>query len=125
MAVGFSTYAKNWMLDAVFYARGAGRTIYASVHTADPGANGTSEVTGGSPAYARKAIAVLGAAAGSVALTTPNPVFDMPAGSSTQYVGFWDASTAGNFLGYQAVASPETFASQGTFTLTSESFQLS
>lgn len=123
----FSTYGGNWMLDALFYARGSGRTVYASLHTNDPGGTGSYEATGGSPAYQRKAVTVLAASSKSVALTTPYPVFDIPAGTYT-HVGFWDASSSGNFLGGSALTTyppGETFSAQGTLTLTGETWSLS
>jgi hypothetical protein len=59
---------------------------------------GTSEVTGGSPAYARKGL-TWGAAASGVKTTTAAPVFDVPPSTTVRWVGLWDAVTAGNFLG--------------------------
>lgn len=51
----FTTTAKNTMLDAL-------TVTHASLHSADPGATGTNELAGGSPAYARKAVTVNAAA---------------------------------------------------------------
>jgi hypothetical protein len=45
------------------------------------------------------------------------PVFDVPAGGSVQYVGMWSAASGGTFYGYGTV-STETFTNQGTYTLT-------
>lgn len=70
---------------------------YASLHTAYS-ATGTNEVTGGSPAYARKAL-TWDAAASSAKALNANITFDVPASTTVQFVGFWDAVTAGNFLG--------------------------
>lgn len=123
----FSTYGANWMLDAIAYARGNARTVYASLHTNDPGNTGTYEATGGSPAYARKAVTLVAASSRSMSITTPYPVFDIPSGTYT-HVGFWDAASSGNFLGGSALTTyppGETFAAQGTLTLTGETFSLS
>ena len=103
---GLSTFSKNKMLDAL-------APTTASLHSADPGDSGANEISGGSPAYARKAITFGAASAGSKAATT-QPVFDVPA-VTVAYAGFWDAS--GNWIGGQAVTS-ETFGAQGTYTLT-------
>lgn len=119
----YSTYIKNAWLNTI---RGGGvgtsftapTTIYASLHTANPGDSGANEVTGGSPAYARKAI-VHGAASAGAATATTLPTFDVPAGVTVTHVGYWDAVTAGNFLGSDDVT-PEAFAGQGTYTLTSD-----
>ncbi|MDD5762177.1 MAG: hypothetical protein PHP88_06660 [bacterium] len=109
----YSTHAKNYMLDQFR----ANKALYASLHTASPGDNGANEVAGGSPAYARKSIA-WGAASGGVITATNQPVFDVPAGTTVAFVGFWDALTAGNFVG-SADVTDEVFAGQGTYTLTS------
>lgn len=95
--------------------------ITASLHTADPGNTGASEVTGGTPAYARKAITFAAASAGSKAAST-QPVFDVPAGTTVAWVGFWDATPA--FVG-SANVTDEVFAAQGTYTLTAATIDLS
>lgn len=87
--------------------------VYLSLHTADPGTTGTSEVTGGSPAYARKAIA-WGAASNGV--ITGSVVFDVPASTTVAFVGVWSAATGGNFLDKAAVTS-QAFSSQGQFQI--------
>lgn len=102
----FSTGAKNSMLDALTYAQ-------ASLHTGDPGAAGTNnEVTGGSPAYARKNITMNAAASGSRALNA-DVDFDVPA-STIAYVGFW--ASGPTFLGSDPVTN-EVFAAQGVYRL--------
>jgi hypothetical protein len=89
--------------------------VKVSLHTADPGENGSNEVTGGSPAYARQSITWNAAANGSIDDSNA-PVFDVPAGTTVSYVGFWNsAGTA--FYGYADVTN-EVFAAQGTYTLT-------
>lgn len=108
---GLSTTGKNVMLDAI-----GAVAVYASLHTADPGATGTSEATGGSPAYARKSI-TWNAASGGALDNNANPIFDVPAGTFTHF-GLWSAVTAGTYYGSGALSSSETFAAQGTYTLT-------
>lgn len=110
--------AKNLMLDAL-----AADAVFASLHTADPGTTGTSEVTGGSPAYARKAITWNAAASGALD-NNANPVFDVPAGTTITHVGLWDAVTAGNFLGSMDITD-EAFGAQGTYTLSDADITLS
>lgn len=77
-------------------AIGYGNAItHASLHSADPGTTGTSEISGGAPAYARKAISwVAGPSDGAI---TGSVTFDVPASTATTHVGLWDALTAGNF----------------------------
>ncbi len=112
----YSTYQKNKWLDTWRNVSFAVTQTYASLHTANPGDTGTSEVTGGSPAYARKAINWNAATAGTLDDSTA-PVFDVPAAATVAFVGLWDAATAGNWLGYADVTD-EAFAAQGTYTVT-------
>lgn len=86
----YSTTAKNNMLGAV-------GVTHVSLHTAYS-SSGANEVTGGSPAYARKAITLAAAAGGSRAAST-TPTFDVPAATTARFIGYFDALTAGNFLG--------------------------
>lgn len=111
----FTTNTKNAMLDAI-------TAVYASLHSADPGSNGANELSGGSPAYARKACVFNAASAGSRALNA-NVTFDVPAGSTVAYVGYWDA-LAGSFVGSDAVTS-ENYAGQGQYTVTTTGTTLS
>lgn len=102
--------AKNTMLTAL-----AGVSGFASLHTGDPSTTGANEATGGSPAYARKAITWNAAASGALD-NNANPVFDVPAGTYTHF-GLWSAVTAGTFQGGGSLSAPETFAAQGQYTL--------
>ena len=91
---------------------------HASLHTAYP-ASSANELTGGSPAYARKAVtweAVAGTeAAGSLDMTNA-PVFDVPGGVTVAAVGFWSAVTGGTLMAHGDVTD-EVFASQGQYTV--------
>ncbi len=85
-----------------------------SLHTADPGTTGTSEATGGTPAYARKVTTWTGASAdGSV---TGSPVvFDVPAGTYT-HLGVWNGSTF--VAGFALLSSTGVLPGQQTVTVT-------
>jgi len=87
---------------------------YAALYTTVPGASAGTEVTGGSPAYARKAL-TWGAASGGVVTVTVT--FDVPAGTTVVGAGVHTAITAGTYLDGAAVTS-QAFASQGTYALT-------
>ena len=91
-------------------------TTFAAIFTADPGTSGTvtGEVTGGSPAYARKAIS-WGAPSGGV--VTATVTFDVPAGTTVTFAGVCSASTGATLLDKVAVTS-QAFATQGTYALT-------
>jgi hypothetical protein len=75
------------------------------------------EISGGSPAYSREVIAFNNAVDGSMDDSTNGAVFDVPAGATVDYVGFYSASTAGTCLAVDKVTS-EAFGGQGTYTLT-------
>lgn len=109
--------AKNLMLNQL-----AGSAIFVSLHTADPGATGTSEVTGGAPAYARKSITWNTAATGNLD-SSNQPQFDVPGSTTITHVGYWSASTAGTFYGSSTITN-ETFSAQGTYTLTDADISL-
>lgn len=108
------TIATNQQKENLAIAYGT-NAAYISLHTADPGTTGTSEVTGGSPAYARKAASwTAGSTDGVVTVTV---TFDVPTSTTVLYVGLWTAITAGTFLDKAAVTS-QAFASQGTYQVT-------
>ena len=91
---------------------------YGCLFTADPGTSGsvTGEVTGGSPAYARKAI---NWGAPSASAVTGAPVFDVPSGTTVTYAGVAVSGTAGTAdLRDKVAVTSQAFASQGTYTVT-------
>jgi hypothetical protein len=106
--------AKHLMLDALGVA-----ADFVSLHSADPGATGTSEITGGTPAYARKAHtwAAAGSPTGGNMDNSNAPVFDVPGSTTVAFVGMWTDATAGTFYGSFDVTD-EVFGGQGTYTLT-------
>lgn len=74
---------KNSMLDGQAFTQ-------ASLHTDFPGVTGTNEVTGGAPAYARKAITINAASGGSRALNAAVN-FDVPA-CTVKWLGLWNGA---------------------------------
>lgn len=110
---GLNDNGKNEMLDGF-----AAVAIYASLHTADPGATGTSEVTGGSPAYARESITWSAAATGALT-TSAQIVFDVPGSTTITHLGYWSAVTSGTFYGSRALSASEAYGGQGTYTIAS------
>lgn len=87
---------------------------YGAVYTTAPGASAGTEPSGGSPAYARKAL-TWGAPSGGV--VTATATFDIPAGTTVVGVGVHTAVTAGTYLDGTSVTS-QAFASQGTYQVT-------
>lgn len=110
MANDYDTTARNVAADAV-----AAACTRLALHTGDPGgANGAAnEVTGGSPAYARKAVA-FNAAAGGAATPTANVVFDVPAATTVSWITGWN--TAGTVRYFKKDVTDEAFGAQGTYT---------
>lgn len=87
---------------------------YAAVYTTTPGGSAGTEPSGGSPAYARKALTWGSPSAGVIQATA---VFDIPTGTTLIGAGVHTAVTAGTYLDGGSVTS-QAFASQGTYTLT-------
>lgn len=99
-----SVTAENQGLDAL--SGGTTNVIaYVSLHTADPGTNGASEVSGGG--YARQACSWNAASAGaktnSTALT-----FTTAGSTAVTHFGTWSASSAGTYGIGGALASSVT-----------------
>lgn len=115
----YSTLAKNSMLDHL-----GTEAIFVSLHNGDPGDTGANEISGGTPAYARKSIAWNAAAGGVMGkAASPAVVIDVPAGASIKYVGFWTAVSGGLWKG-GALVTQEDFGAQGTYTLTAGTLDL-
>ncbi len=89
-------------------------TVYVSLHTADPGETGASEVSGGS--YARQACAFDAAASGATANSALETFSSMPAVTVT-HAGLWDAASSGNFLMGGALATSKVLNSGDTFEI--------
>lgn len=87
---------------------------FASLHTAEPNASGSSEVTGGS--YTREAIS-WGAASGGTAVSNAQIVFDVPTGTTITHLGYWSAASGGTFYGSRQLDTSQTFSSAGTYTI--------
>ncbi|WP_084963747.1 hypothetical protein [Thermoactinospora rubra] len=89
----------------------AGAITHIGVHTlTDPGtgANASAgEVSGGSPAYARQAVAwgTPGTPGPGQVSNTGALTFDIPAGSTVGFLTFWNAATgnSNNYLGYAPI----------------------
>lgn len=109
--MGFTAASRDTMLGQLDTL-----ATHASLHTADPGTTGASEVTGGSPAYARKAITWAASSGGSKTLSA-TVTFDVPASTTITHCGTWSASSGGTFRGGGALSASEVFGAQGTYTL--------
>lgn len=104
--MAFTPLVRDSMLNAIVGVPAVAVATHASLHSAVPDANGSSELSGGSPAYARKPISFSPASAGRlVKAASPTVVFDVPAGSTAAFVGLWTSVTGGAFLGYAPLSS--------------------
>ncbi len=103
---------KNLMLDALGTA-----SAWASLHIV----NG-NEVSGGSPAYARKAITFAAADEGAMAPNGTLPVFDVPA-CTVAHIGLYSAETDGTQYALIPVDN-KVFSAQGTYTVTAGNLDL-
>jgi len=111
--MALSTTAKNAMLDAL-------AALITHVGVADAG----TEITGGSPAYARQAVA-FGAASGGVLTMTGSETFNIPAsGVVNRAILRGHLTNASPDYGY-ATLTTETYGGQGTYELTTLTITLS
>jgi len=96
---------------AVAYGTNA---AFGALYTTAPGATAGTEPTGGTPAYARKALTW---APGTVdGVVTATATFDVPTGTTIVGAGVHTALTGGTYLDGATVTS-QAFSSQGTYTL--------
>jgi len=80
----FPSSTKDNMLNAQTFT-------HVSLHTAFPGTTGANEVTGGSPAYARKAITLNASSGGSRSLSAA-VTLDVPA-CTVRWLGYWNGAS--------------------------------
>jgi hypothetical protein len=122
----YSNEAKNLMLKALAGGdiSAMGSAVFGSLHSGLPGATGANEISGGVSGheYARQALTWNAPSTGSMTLAD-TPLFDVPAATTVAHVGIWSALTGGIFLGYVDVTD-EVFAAQGTYQITSGTFDL-
>lgn len=103
------------MRENLAIAYGSNAPFAALFTSATTGTAPGTEVTGGTPAYARKALTwAPGTVDGTVTATV---TFDVPTGVTVVGAGVYTAATAGSYLDGGSVPS-QTFSSQGTYTLT-------
>jgi hypothetical protein len=91
----------------------AGTVTHMSMHTADPGATGADEVTGGSYARVAKTYGAPTAGAGDIASAA---TFNIPSGNEVTHWGAWD-NAGPTFLFGAALTASQAFASDGTYQL--------
>jgi hypothetical protein len=112
MSAVLTDVCKNACLDSAV-SGAPGSALFLGLHTT-PGQAGT-EVAGGSPAYARKAITwqAAGAVTQGAKDLTAAVTFDIPAATTVRGVGLWSASTAGTIRAW----SPAGASARRAFTV--------
>lgn len=109
---GLKTSVANGWLDGSF------GTVFAALHTADPGTAGTTAPSAGDSS--RKAVTMAAASGGAKASSaSAGPWTNGGTSETLTYISLWDAATAGNFLGSCALTASQAWVSGNTFTLTS------
>jgi hypothetical protein len=104
---------RNVMLDALGVV-----ATFCSAHSGFPATIGAgNELSGGSPAYIRKAIAWDAAATGSMAKSAAAVVFDIESGDTVEALGLCSAESAGTIYGGADVTTEGPFGAQGTYTV--------
>jgi hypothetical protein len=124
VTVGVSTVnlANAW-LNVLRGTTFTGVSVFVKLHTGDPGAAGATAAAVGSTT--RPAISWTAAASGALTMTGTAPSWTNGGTSETlSHISFWDASTAGNFLGSAALGSTQAWASGNTFTLTAQGWSI-
>lgn len=105
--------------NALASAYGTAAPYGALFSSTGPGTTGaaTNEITGGSPAYARKALS-WGAASAS-AITSAATSFDVASGTTVTYFGVTVSATATTAdVRDASTVTSQAFSSQGTYTIT-------
>jgi len=96
--------------------------VFISLHDDDPSTTGANEISGGSPAYVRKAC-VFNAYAATESALNADVTLNVPA-CTVKYVGYWTLETDGVFQGSDPVEN-EIFAAQGEYKVLADGTTLS
>lgn len=113
-AVGLATTHANNLLNVYRGTNFTGITLYAQLHTGDPGSAGTSNVSGNTNRYA---LTFNVASAGSLSLASAPTSWAMTGTEALSHISFWDASSSGNFVRSAALTATRNVQNGDTFTL--------
>lgn len=125
MTVGLAgTNLANKWLDMLAGGAFTAPTVFAvKLHTADPGAAGTTAAAAGDTT--RKSVTWNAASSGSKSMASMSGSWTNGGTSETlSHISMWDSTTAGNFLASAALTSSQAWANGNTFSLTSLSISL-
>ena len=116
VAIGLAATVLNGWVDALTRAVNytAPTAFWVQLHTADPGAAGTTAAFADTRRFqATFAVASGGSSATSAVLTWTS----VTAAATLSHVSFWTATSAGTFLGSDDLATPRTVAIGDNFTI--------
>ena len=108
--MALTTAGQNGAADGV-----ASLATHLALFNGDPEGAGV-EISGGSPAYARKSVTWPAASGGSVAASNVPIAFDVPSGATVDHWALYTALTAGTLLAAGTLTS-ETYGAQGTYNV--------
>jgi len=121
MTVGLNVVIANQILDSLFSAAAftPPAACYIQLHTGDPGAAGTANV---SSYTTRTAVTWASAAGGTKAITGSISITGSWSGTNNEvltHVSFWSAVTAGTFVTSDQLTAPVTAATGAPVSLAS------
>ncbi|GAC70721.1 hypothetical protein GS4_39_00520 [Gordonia soli NBRC 108243] len=103
-------------------------TVYAQLHVGVPGATAASNLSAGTVGgTVRVAITFAAASGGSISITGTAPSWTCSASAVSEtlsHVSFFDASSGGNCLWTAALNSTRTWSTGDTYTLSTDSLNL-
>ena len=124
MTTGLASGVANSLLTAVAKATNytAPVAFFVKLHLGDPGAAGTANPAANTT---RKSTTFAAASAGSIS-TSADVVWTSVSNTETySHVSFWDASSAGNFIGSCALSASRAVTAGDDFTIPTGSLTLS
>ena len=116
MATGLASGIANSILDALCrsVAWSDPAAFYVKLHTGDPGSAGTANAA---TETTRKAATFSAASGGAITTSADLSWTSVAATETISHVSFWDASTAGTFLGSDALTASKSLTAGDTFTI--------
>jgi hypothetical protein len=117
MALGLSSTVANALLDALGNATNytAPTAVWIKLHTADPGAAGTSNAA---TETTRKQASFAAASGGSMATDAAISWTNIAGSQDATHFSAWDASTSGNFL-FSGTITANAYTAGDTYTVAS------
>ena len=124
MTTGIASGVANSLVNALTRATNytAPTAFWVKLHTGDPGSAGTSLAAGNTT---RQQATFSAAASGSGTTSADITWTNVSTSETYSHVSFWDASSAGNFIGSAALTSSRAVVAGDSFTIATGSLTLS